>query len=247
MLPGPDYAVYTATKAALDGFVRNLQIELAAQDSPATAHLIHPGATRTGMHAKSGMDLSAEQAARFPSPEEVAAEIERVIERGPRRRAIGTTNRLGLAAGNLMPDTVERIMRSRATKEARSNPAPAISTAADQNLDGTRESNDPPHCVITGAADGIGRALALAFSAAGYTITGIDIDSERAMRTQAEIINQGGAARFVIADLSTCEICEASDGADMHAAARRHPGPQRGHQRGRGVQRPSARTPDEGA
>ena len=207
VLPGPDYAVYTATKAALDGFVRNLQIELAADHSAASAHLIHPGATRTSMHAKSGMALSAEEAARFPAPEAVAAEIERVIERGPRRQAIGTTNRLGLAAGNLMPDTVERVLRGRAAKAAKSDPASAVISAAETvtELDRSVGENAALHCVITGAADGIGRALALAFSTAGYAITGIDIDSERAMRTQAEIINQGGKARFVIADLSSCE------------------------------------------
>jgi short-subunit dehydrogenase len=219
VLPGPDYAVYSATKAALDGFVRNLQVELAAGDNAATAHLIHPGATRTGMHAKSGLTLSAEEQSGFSSAEDVAEQIERLIERGPRRQAVGATNRLGLAAGNLMPDTVERIMRVRAAKQAKPG-LTAIDTTADTeanadavadtvtNTAAGKATDSPPHCVITGAADGIGRALALAFSAAGYTITGIDIDSERSMRTQAEIINQGGAARFLIADLSTCENVE---------------------------------------
>ena len=31
------------------------------------------------------------------------------------------------------------------------------------------------HCVITGAADGIGKALAQRFAAENYTITGIDV------------------------------------------------------------------------
>ncbi len=211
VLPGPDYAVYSATKAALDGFVRNLQIELAAADSAVTAHLVHPGATRTGMHAKSGMDLSAEEQTRFASVEEVAAQLERVIDRGPRRQALGPSNRLGLAAGNLMPDTVERLMRARAAKQAppasRTIEAPIFPTV-DTGSASDKETDRQPHCVITGAADGIGRALALAFSAAGYVITGIDIDSERSMRTQAEIINRGGAARFLIADLSTSENVE---------------------------------------
>ncbi len=212
VLPGPDYAVYSATKAALDGFVRNLQIELSAAGSAATAHLVHPGATRTSMHAKSGMDLSVEEQARFSSVDEVAAQLEHVIERGPRRQALGSTNRLGLAAGNLMPDTVERLMRARSAKQAAPEigaieaPGGATSDIGSESDIGT--SGQQPHCVITGAADGIGRALALAFSAAGYSITGIDIDSERSMRTQAEIINRGGAARFLIADLSTSENVE---------------------------------------
>ncbi|MCU0492800.1 MAG: SDR family NAD(P)-dependent oxidoreductase [Chloroflexaceae bacterium] len=57
------------------------------------------------------------------------------------------------------------------------------------------------HCVITGAADGIGRALALRFGAAGYGITGVDVDEARAAQTQAELQRAGAEARFIIADL----------------------------------------------
>ncbi|OUC07526.1 hypothetical protein RY27_14395, partial [Litorilinea aerophila] len=58
------------------------------------------------------------------------------------------------------------------------------------------------HCVITGAADGIGRALAHRFGRAGYRVTGIDVDRERAMYAQAELINAGVDARFALADLA---------------------------------------------
>jgi len=57
------------------------------------------------------------------------------------------------------------------------------------------------HCVITGAADGIGKALAQRCGAAGYTITGIDRDAERAAATEAELRQQGISASFVVADL----------------------------------------------
>lgn len=57
-------------------------------------------------------------------------------------------------------------------------------------------------CAITGAADGIGRALALRFAAAGYAITGIDVDPGRAAQTTAEIAAAGGMARFILADLA---------------------------------------------
>lgn len=58
------------------------------------------------------------------------------------------------------------------------------------------------HCVISGAADGIGRALALRFAAAGYRITGIDRDAESAAATRREIEARGGQAGFILADLS---------------------------------------------
>ena len=50
--------------------------------------------------------------------------------------------------------------------------------------------------VITGAAHGIGKALAHRFAQAGYTITGVDIDAAGAARVEREL-----DARFVIADL----------------------------------------------
>ena len=52
------------------------------------------------------------------------------------------------------------------------------------------------HAVITGAAHGIGKALAHRFAQAGYTITGVDVDATGAARVEREL-----DARFVIADL----------------------------------------------
>lgn len=57
------------------------------------------------------------------------------------------------------------------------------------------------HCVITGAADGIGRALAHRFAQAGYGVTGIDIDPVKARRTEHEIHQGGGQISFILADL----------------------------------------------
>ncbi|MCY4352785.1 MAG: SDR family NAD(P)-dependent oxidoreductase, partial [Gemmatimonadetes bacterium] len=56
------------------------------------------------------------------------------------------------------------------------------------------------HAVITGAAAGIGKALAHRFAQAGYTITGVDIDTAGATRVQREL-----DARVLIADLRSEE------------------------------------------
>ncbi|MEM6530649.1 MAG: SDR family NAD(P)-dependent oxidoreductase, partial [Chloroflexota bacterium] len=56
--------------------------------------------------------------------------------------------------------------------------------------------------VITGAADGIGKALAAAYAAAGHDVIGVDVDVDRAAQTQSEI---GERLSFVIADLSDAD------------------------------------------
>lgn len=54
------------------------------------------------------------------------------------------------------------------------------------------------HAVITGAANGIGEALARRLVRAQYSVTGVDVDAKRAADLQP-----GLGARFVLADLST--------------------------------------------
>lgn len=69
-----------------------------------------------------------------------------------------------------------------------------------------RGSAAPPstgrQAVITGAAEGIGRALAEAFGAQGYAVTGVDINAALAAQTEAELAGRGVSIRFVQADLS---------------------------------------------
>ena len=54
------------------------------------------------------------------------------------------------------------------------------------------------HAVITGAANGIGEALARRLVRAGYFVTGVDVDANRAAVLEPEL-----GARFVLADLIT--------------------------------------------
>ncbi len=65
------------------------------------------------------------------------------------------------------------------------------------------------HVLITGAADGIGRALARRFAAAGWRVTGLDRDAARAAQTAAEIRDAGGTVRFVLANLADAASLDA--------------------------------------
>jgi NAD(P)-dependent dehydrogenase (short-subunit alcohol dehydrogenase family) len=56
--------------------------------------------------------------------------------------------------------------------------------------------------LITGAGNGIGRAAALAFAARGAKVVIVDRDADAAERTAATIQQQGGQARFHIADVT---------------------------------------------
>lgn len=201
-LPGPRYAVYTATKAALDGFVRNWRAELAAEGAGVTAQLIHPGAVRTAMHEKSGADPAALGWARFPTAERVAAAIEETILHTRADATIGRANRLAQWGGrNLAPLVDAFVMR-------RQSPRIDLSVGG-----------DPPYALVTGAADGIGRALAVTLGASGHWVMGIDRDAARSLRTQADILNAGGVAQYVTADLSTL----AGIGVTVAAASDRPP------------------------
>ncbi|MEZ4664265.1 MAG: SDR family NAD(P)-dependent oxidoreductase [Caldilineaceae bacterium] len=191
-LPGPDYAVYAATKAALNGFVRNLRIELTA--TPATreveVQLMLPGAVNTGMHAKSGATLERMNWNRFPPADQVAAQIAAATAGQRATVTIGNLNRLVRFAGQNGSPLVDSVMRRTQKTEA---VAPHRAAAS------------PPHCVITGAADGIGKALAQQLAATGYRITGLDFDAERAEQTRQELTAAGAAIDFIQVDLAEQE------------------------------------------
>jgi short-subunit dehydrogenase len=186
-LPGPDYAVYTAMKAALCGFVRSLQVEWQGQ---VAVQLIHPGATRSGMHEKMGVSREIMDWEKFAPAEKVAAEIVKAIKSKRPFTTIGVGNQLIGMAGRYLGFIVDPVMRRKVNNQ--------------QIMDnGQRRAEGAPTCVVTGAADGIGRALALRFGQAGYRIYGVDIDENRAAKVVAELSELGIEISFVIADLST--------------------------------------------
>ncbi len=88
-LPTPDYVVYTASKAALDSFARNLRAE-----GDVRVQVIHPGATKTNMAVKSGLPLEKINASKWPSAAKVAKGIKCNIEANDLDAAISLTNKI---------------------------------------------------------------------------------------------------------------------------------------------------------
>lgn len=189
-LPAPDYAVYGATKAALEGFARSLRVELAGV---AGVQVIHPGATRTAMHAKIGAPLDQLGWRRFPPPERVAAAVARAIEGGRPVATIGLANGLLRFAGRHLGGAIDRAVARRAAPQ---RPAP---TAARPG----RTPAAPGHWVITGGADGIGRAVAERAARAGHAVTIVDRDRARGEETCRALAALGAAAHSVAADLGS--------------------------------------------
>ncbi|MCB0192864.1 MAG: SDR family NAD(P)-dependent oxidoreductase [Anaerolineae bacterium] len=110
MLPAPDYAVYGATKAALDGFARSLRVELKGSID---IQVIHPGAARTGMHAKSGISRETMDWERFPPTEKVAKKIAKAIATKKPSVTIGAGNSLLGFAGLYLGRVIDRFMQRR--------------------------------------------------------------------------------------------------------------------------------------
>ncbi len=109
-LPGPEYAVYGATKAAIDGLARNLRIELRGS---VAVQVIHPGATRSGMHAKSGMPKTVADWEKFPPAEQVAEQIVQAIDSRRPAVTLGLTNRLLRWSGRHLAGPLDWLLRRR--------------------------------------------------------------------------------------------------------------------------------------
>jgi short-subunit dehydrogenase len=183
-VPTPEYAVYGGSKAALEGFARSLRVEWQGK---VTVQIIRPGATRTGMHAKIGLTRDQLDWEKFPSAEKVAGQMMQAIEAKRPFTTLGLGNKLLTVVGRNGRFLLDPIMQKR-SQQLNSTPA---------------KQHKQPVCAITGAADGIGKALALRYAQAGYAIVGIDLDGERAAETTREITAVGGKANFILGDLSS--------------------------------------------
>lgn len=62
--------------------------------------------------------------------------------------------------------------------------------------------------IVTGAADGLGRAIALRLSEEGALLALCDLDGDKLQRTLADITAQGGRALAIVGDLTLAETAE---------------------------------------
>jgi short-subunit dehydrogenase len=109
-LPCPDYTVYAATKAAVDGLGRSLRYELMPDVS---VQVVHPGATCSGFHEKIGVDPKRIDWTRFPSTEDMARKLISAIDGLPGRRVFGFGERLVWMAGRKFPWAIDSILGRR--------------------------------------------------------------------------------------------------------------------------------------
>lgn len=110
VLPVPLYAVYGATKAALESFAANLRVELGGR---VCVQIVIPGATRTAMHAKSGVPESLLQGSSLPDAESVARAIARAVTGRRNLTTIGWRNWLLRNAGRAFLRLVESVVRGK--------------------------------------------------------------------------------------------------------------------------------------
>jgi len=111
-LPCADFAVYAATKAALDGFARSLHVEWRGRID---VQVVHPGAVKTGFHVKASVPPELVSSPRIPSAQQAAAGIRRLVATRRRSPTLGFLNRLTRFAGRRLGRPMDwALRRSRA-------------------------------------------------------------------------------------------------------------------------------------
>jgi len=110
-LPAPLYAVYSATKSALDGFARSLRVETGGKP---IVQVIHIGAVRTGMHTKSGIPAGKLNTEKFQTPESAAIKIANAIASKRKETTIGAVNSVLRWVGSHFPALMDALVKRRA-------------------------------------------------------------------------------------------------------------------------------------
>lgn len=152
--PSPKYAIYAATKGALDGLARSLR----AERGRPLVQVLHLGAVGSGFHAKAGMVLPEAVRAKFPCPDRAARWIATQAERGVSQATMGIKNRLIRILSKVLQTPISWGLPWRL------HPQGAVLPCSERR-----------HAVVTGSCRGIGAALVEALRQRGYRVTGVDV------------------------------------------------------------------------
>jgi NAD(P)-dependent dehydrogenase (short-subunit alcohol dehydrogenase family) len=76
------------------------------------------------------------------------------------------------------------------------------------------------HALVTGAASGIGKAIALKLASEGCFLSLCDLDEQKASTVRETILSSGGSAQIVIGDITKAADCQ-----EIHEKARIWGGP----------------------
>ncbi len=200
----PYSAIYTATKAALNNFARSLAIEW-QHEIPVV--VIQLGALNTDFYKKAGMSQNQISLDQTSATAHIAAKIFQTIKHCHGIHCIELTSRIQSLWYYLFPSAISSKHNQQliaagliADMERRYHYAPMPPMVT--------PGSSISICVITGAASGLGQALAIRFARAGYAIIGVDDNRENANKTKKIISDMGGNVSFLISDLSTTEGIE---------------------------------------
>ena len=120
----PGYVAYSASKFGLRGFSQALGRELA--DSPVQVVHVAPRATRTAMNDGSARTLNETLGNKEDTPEQVAAQIIRAMQRGRSLTTLGWPERFFVFINQLVPAIVDKALNENLStiKAALPKPSP---------------------------------------------------------------------------------------------------------------------------
>src|SRR5687768_8857487 len=169
-LPCPDFAVYAASKAAVESFARSLRAERIGVE----IQMLRPGATTTEMLTDADAARLGISRSRFSSAETTAARMVRPINGPPRWSSTDVPTRMAVALSR-WGSTTWLARRSRIGWRGGSTEPDAQARDSSQSPLFARRART---ALITGAANGVGRALAIQFAKEGFHIVGVDCDGQ---------------------------------------------------------------------